>query len=44
MLDIPFYVADMRNLDDVPASGFQAVICMDNALPHLLDDADLTEA
>jgi glycine/sarcosine N-methyltransferase len=23
-LDIPFYVADMRNLDELPASGFQA--------------------
>src|SRR5262249_26786331 len=43
-LDIPFYVADMRNLDEVPAAGFDAVICMDNALPHLLCDADLTQA
>lgn len=43
-LDIPFYVADMRNLDQVPAAGFHAVICMDNALPHLLSEADLTQA
>jgi len=43
-LDIPFYVADMRNLGDVPADGFHAVICMDNALPHLLSAADLTQA
>ena len=43
-LHIPFYVADMRNLDGVPATGFQAVICMDNALPHLLSEADLAQA
>jgi glycine/sarcosine N-methyltransferase len=43
-LDIPFYVADMRKLDEVAAAGFHAVICMDNALPHLLDEADLTQA
>jgi len=43
-LDIPFYVADMRNLDDVPGAGFDAVISMDNALPHLLSEADLTQA
>ena len=34
----------MRNLDKVPAAGFDAVICMDNALPHLLCEADLTQA
>jgi glycine/sarcosine N-methyltransferase len=43
-LSIPFYVADMRNLDEVPAAGFDAVICLDNALPHLLSEADLTQA
>ena len=43
-LDIPFYVADMRNLAEVPAAGFHAVICMDNALPHLLTEADVTQA
>jgi len=43
-LDTPFYVADMRNLDEVPTTGFDAVICMDNALPHLLCEADLTQA
>jgi len=42
-LDIPFYVADMRNLGDLPA-GFYAVICMDNALPHLLSEADIAHA
>jgi Methyltransferase domain len=43
-LHIPFYVADMRNLDEVPATGFHAVICMDNALPRLLSEADLAQA
>jgi 2-polyprenyl-3-methyl-5-hydroxy-6-metoxy-1,4-benzoquinol methylase len=42
--DIPFYVADMRNLGGVPAGGFHAVICMDNVLPHLLSEADLAQA
>jgi SAM-dependent methyltransferase len=41
---VPFYVADVRRLDDVPVGGFEAVISMDNALPHLLSDADLSEA
>ena len=43
-LNVPFYVADVRHLDEVPIGGFEAVISMDNALPHLLSDADLTEA
>ncbi len=43
-LDIPFYVADMRNLHAVPAVGFDAVICMDNALPHLTSEAGLAQA
>jgi glycine/sarcosine N-methyltransferase len=43
-LDIPFYIADMRSLEVVPAVGFQAVICMDNALPHLLSEADFMQA
>jgi 2-polyprenyl-3-methyl-5-hydroxy-6-metoxy-1,4-benzoquinol methylase len=43
-LHIPFYVADMRNLDEMPTAGFDAVICMDNTLPHLLCEADLTQA
>ncbi len=36
-----FHVADMRELDCVPETDFDAVICMDNALPHLssIDDA-----
>jgi glycine/sarcosine N-methyltransferase len=43
-LDIPFYAADMRNLDELPTGGFHAVICMDNALPHLLSEADIAQA
>jgi SAM-dependent methyltransferase len=43
-LNMQFYVADVRQLDQLPIGGFEAVISMDNALPHLLSDADLTEA
>jgi 2-polyprenyl-3-methyl-5-hydroxy-6-metoxy-1,4-benzoquinol methylase len=43
-LSIPFYAADMRNLDSVPGGGFHAVICMDNALPHLDSDDELAQA
>jgi glycine/sarcosine N-methyltransferase len=43
-LQIPFYVADVRNLDDVPLGNFDAVICMDNALPHLSSEVDLARA
>jgi SAM-dependent methyltransferase len=43
-LNVPFYVADVRHLDELPIGGFEAVISMDNALPHLLSDTDLTEA
>jgi SAM-dependent methyltransferase len=34
-LTIPFSVSDMTSLREVPESGFDAVIAMDNALPHL---------
>jgi SAM-dependent methyltransferase len=43
-LNVPFYVADVRHLDELPIGGFEAVISMDNALPHLRSDADLREA
>jgi glycine/sarcosine N-methyltransferase len=43
-LNIPFFAADMRNLDAVPGSGFDALICMDNALPHLLSEHELALA
>jgi len=41
---MPFYVAEVRNLDDVAVGNFDAVICMDNALPHLSSEADLAQA
>jgi 2-polyprenyl-3-methyl-5-hydroxy-6-metoxy-1,4-benzoquinol methylase len=43
-LDLRLYVADMLYLNAVPETGFDAVICMDNALPHFLCDENLTEA
>jgi ubiquinone/menaquinone biosynthesis C-methylase UbiE len=43
-LDIPFHVADMRDLRTVPESGFDAVLVGDNALPHLLRYMDLRQA
>src|SRR5262249_29079847 len=43
-LDISFYVADMRNLDEVPAGGFDPVVCIGKALPPLLSKTGLTQA
>jgi len=40
-LDVDFSVADMRQAFEHHASGFDAVLCADNALPHLLTDADI---
>jgi glycine/sarcosine N-methyltransferase len=40
-LAIPFHVCDMRELRSIPESGFDAVLAADNALPHLLSQADL---
>jgi SAM-dependent methyltransferase len=37
-------VADMRVLDHAGAGRFDAVVSFDNALPHLLEDADLDAA
>ncbi|MEZ5354396.1 MAG: methyltransferase domain-containing protein [Bryobacteraceae bacterium] len=39
-----FRVADMRRLDAIPESGFDAVIAMDNSLPHLETSDDLRTA
>lgn len=36
-----FQVADMRNLDGIPAASFDAVISFDNSLAHLTTNADL---
>ncbi len=43
-LNCALYVADMRDLSHVPGTGFDAVICMDNALPHLFSEGDLARA
>lgn len=43
-LDLRLHVADMLHLDVVPGTGFDAVICMDNALPHFSSDENLTQA
>ena len=43
-LHIPLVVADMRKLDIIPANSFHAVICMDNALPHLDSEGELSQA
>ena len=43
-LDLRLHVADMLHLDVVPQTGFDAVICVDNALPHFPCDENLTEA
>lgn len=40
-LVIDFSVADMRRACEHHASGFDALICVDNALPHLLTDGDI---
>lgn len=43
-LSIPSFVANMRDLSSVPGRDFDAVICMDNALPHLEDDEQVLQA
>ena len=34
-LDISFFVSDMTSLDNVAGRGFDVVVALDNALPHL---------
>jgi glycine/sarcosine N-methyltransferase len=43
-LSIPFSVANMVQLSTIPDSSFDAVICMDNSLPHLETDELLLRA
>jgi glycine/sarcosine N-methyltransferase len=43
-LNIDLRVADMRSLTLIPDPAFDAVICMDNALPHLENDEQLLQA
>ena len=43
-LSVPFSVANMLQLSAIPKSSFDAVICIDNSLPHLQTDEDLLQA
>jgi glycine/sarcosine N-methyltransferase len=43
-LDIQFSVADMLDLTALEQSNFDAVICMDNALPHLENAEQVIQA
>jgi glycine/sarcosine N-methyltransferase len=43
-LNIQFSVANMLDLSSLGNSHFEAVICMDNALPHLESAAELVQA
>jgi glycine/sarcosine N-methyltransferase len=43
-LSVPFSVANMMQLSAIPKSSFDAVICIDNSLPHLQTDEDLLQA
>jgi glycine/sarcosine N-methyltransferase len=43
-LQIPFYTADLRDLSAVRGDTFDAVLIADNALAHLLSEADLRQA
>jgi SAM-dependent methyltransferase len=43
-LDLRLHVADMLHLDAFLETGFDAVICIDNALPHFSCDENIIEA
>ncbi|HEX5185107.1 MAG TPA: class I SAM-dependent methyltransferase [Allosphingosinicella sp.] len=43
-LPVRAWVDDMRTLQKAPAGHYGAVLCMDNALPHLDSDADVETA
>jgi glycine/sarcosine N-methyltransferase len=43
-LGVQFSVADMMQLSAIPKSSFDAVICIDNSLPHSQSDEDLLQA
>ena len=43
-LNVQLFVADMLDLTEIPDGDFDAVICMDNALPHLENDEELFQA
>ena len=43
-LSVPFSVANMLQLTAIERSNFDAVICIDNSLPHLESDEQLLQA
>ena len=43
-LRVPFSVGNMLQLSAIPQSRFDAVICIDNSLPHLENDQQLLQA
>lgn len=43
-LRISYSVSDMVHLSGIPEAAFDAVICIDNSLPHLQTDEDLLQA
>jgi glycine/sarcosine N-methyltransferase len=43
-LKVQLFVADMLDLSEIPDGEFDAVMCMDNALPHLESDEELYQA
>ncbi len=43
-LNVQLFVADMMDLTAIPDGDFDAVICMDNAIPHLESDEELFRA
>lgn len=43
-LSVRTFVADMLDLTVIPDRGFDAVICMDNCLPHLESEEQLLQA
>jgi glycine/sarcosine N-methyltransferase len=43
-LQLQLFEADMLDLTQIPGGPFDAVVCLDNSLPHLDDDEDLLQA
>ncbi len=43
-LEITYLRCDMRSVDEWAGGGFDAVIACDNAVPHLLTEADILQA
>lgn len=43
-VNVQLFIADMLGLTEIPDGNFDAVICMDNALPHFESDEELFQA